>query len=277
MGAKGELLQWVDDNVSIPKYMDGGDGKTYLIRSTPGGGEEYVEAEASLRFERLPSGRLASVRDLEELGRAHGRSSHRDHFGVLGAKEQRLYKGDGVTVQLDGLVDQDPAKARQRMKRQDKLQEQFERMAITRIAPTGSGGLKIERITDEKALDLMREWQGAAARGVQKDSDFQPALSYAEKLRRYNVRQVFQGEVGTMMSTGTILVLQAGYGTGNFAAVPEAMGGGQLVTPAGHPIQVTTVERTTEGLSDQPQYSAPVVEEQVLYVDDGHGNLVPMR
>lgn len=182
-------------------YVRGGDGRFYEERPASGGGDpDYVPAEAGLSFQELNNGKFVAIRDLEEAQEQRKQSSHERYF-------QSLRESD------------DPRKQRQALKRLDKLQEQFERMAIDRASPVGVPN--VEMVTDERFMSMMDEYQRAVQAGCAKESEFQPVTTYQAKLIRPDgrvLRQLYQGEVGIRGST--IVVLQEGYGKGMLVSVP---------------------------------------------------------
>ncbi len=186
-------------------FVRGGDGQFYEERLVSGGGDpDYVPAEPGLSFQEMPNGKYIAIRDLRTADQQREVSSHERYF-------QNLRESD------------DPRKQRQALKRLDKLQSQFEQMALDRASP--SGVPNVEMVTDEKFMSMMEEYQRAVKAGCPKDCEFQPVTTYQAKLIRPDgrvLRQLYQGEVG--IRGDTIVVLQEGYGTGTMVSVPGKVG-----------------------------------------------------
>lgn len=102
---------------------------------------------------------------------------------------------------------------RQKLKRREALQRQFELMDL----PVEPGvGCNIMYIKDEQFEELNLKYREAFARGEQTQSDFQPLISYRHQLKR----PVLAAEVGKIGEQ--IVCLEAGYG-GKIINVPEKL------------------------------------------------------
>lgn len=180
-------------------YVRSGDGKFYLEVPKPDGGFDYIEETSVPAFQELSNGKFIAVRDVEEMRRQQQGTSHLDYFHKLPG---------------------DTRDAKQRMKRQDKLEQQIAQLAIDRVSPGAHPNVKT--ITDNEFLAHQREYADASRQGRQRECDFQPLNSYVHKLVTKGgkiIRPVLAGEVGMIGST--ILTLQQGYGTGNLVTVSD--------------------------------------------------------
>lgn len=172
-------------------YVRGADGKMYLEIRTPGGEMEYTPAEKGLAFLELPNGKWMAVRDAEGMRRQKQEDSHKEFF--------------------------DAKLAKQRMKRIDSLEKQFQQMAIDRADPGISPNVRY--VSDSEAERLLGEYAQASREGMANKSEFQPLQAYGRKLITKSgreIRPLLKGEVG--MIGATIICLEQGYGTGNFSA-----------------------------------------------------------
>lgn len=121
----------------------------------------------------------------------------------------------------------DPRKARQTQRRTAALQNQLKRMVQDLVEPTTTGGHKFVQWKDEKFLDAQEKYAKAAAAGKGKEFNFQPLVTYRHNVEK--VRRIYKGEVGILCDGGDvglrrgnpfyIVVLESGYGVGNFAQV----------------------------------------------------------
>ena len=187
-------------------YVRGADGAFFLEVPQPDGEMDYLPAEKGLSFQELPNGKFMAVRDMREAERAREGSSHLRYFESL--KQSA-----------------DPKQVRQTLKRQESLQRQFEQMAIDRVDPGGSPDVK--QLKDGEFMRLTEQYAQACRERRQGECEFQPVQAYQHKLVTKSgkiVRPLLKGEVGMIGST--ILVLEAGFGTGNFVSVPEEVGVG---------------------------------------------------
>ena len=106
---------------------------------------------------------------------------------------------------------------RQKMKRMEALQRQFELMDL----PVDPGiGCNIMYIKDEKFEDLTKLYRKAYADGEHVKCEFQPLITYRHKLDR----KVLAAEVG--MLGNQIVCLEAGYG-GTVINVPDNLERGE--------------------------------------------------
>lgn len=108
---------------------------------------------------------------------------------------------------------------KQKLKRQEALTRQIQQ-AAQRVDPGPSSQYKVRVIKDEEFFRLNKLYQDAVAKGEQNECDFQPLVTYQHKILR--ARPILQGEVGVYGNE--ILRLEAGYGSGNFAAVGVDLG-----------------------------------------------------
>lgn len=207
-GADGKTY-WKSGGVvapKVPSYVRANDGKMYLELEAPGAGSEgglYQEAEPGLSFVPMPGveGRFLAAKDAAEFARQSDGASHRAYFERLAA-------------------DPDPRAARRAMKRQDEFQKQFERLALDRAMPPT--GPKVERVTDERFMDLRSSYLKAQAEGKASECEFQPVNTYVHKLTTKSgktIRPLYVGEVG--MRGSTVVVLEAGYAVGSSISVPK--------------------------------------------------------
>lgn len=185
---------------SEAQYVRSGDGKFYLEVRNPNGGTEYLQAEPGLAFREMSNGKFQAIRSVEQYEKMRDPESHKAFFT-------------------------DEKGAKNTMKRQSLLEKQLQNLMIERVSPPPIGP-RLEVIKDEHLEALQKEYQQAVAAGEPHLSEFQPLSSYAHKLITRSgkvIRPLYQGEVG--MKGSTVVVLERGYGTGGFSAVPLIIGG----------------------------------------------------
>ncbi len=195
-------------HAGIPLYVQSGDGKMYREVPRSDGEFDYEPADLGLAYHELPDGKFVAVRDTEEAIRQRESSSHKQFF--------------------DGLAkSDDPKVVRRTLKKQEALQKQFERLAIDMVVPPTMP--EVKQVKDGEFERFTSMYLQAVREGRQRECEFQPLQSYANKLVTSSgkvVRPLFKGEIGMIGST--ILVLEAGYGTGSFAQVPSEVTRGGL-------------------------------------------------
>jgi hypothetical protein len=177
----------------------GADGSFYLEVPLEAGGFGYEPAEKGLSFKELPNGKWIAVRDIMEAQRQADPMSHLERFSFM--------TRDGKVV-------------RQHMKSLDALERVMRQFAVDRVSPGASPNVK--QIKDVEFEALLATYQQARLEGREKECEFRPLNTYAHKLVTKSgsiVRPLLKGEVG--MIKATILVLEQGYGTGNFVQVSD--------------------------------------------------------
>jgi hypothetical protein len=192
------MEQMLQRGASELRYVRGADGAFFQEVPRPGGGFDYLPAEAGVDFAPAEDGYYVSVRDKAVAAEQASWSSHLDRF--YDEKDGRLVKKN--------------------LKQLNALERQLQQMAIDRVSPIGIPGVRT--IKDEQLEGFIKMYRQAVAEGRYKQCEFQPLQAYMHKLQTSSgkvVRPLYEGEVG--MYGSDILVLEAPYGSGNRSQVPR--------------------------------------------------------
>lgn len=199
-----------------------------IVKSADGSGF-YVETEdGDFKPLEIPEGKVVvETRDGYELiDRPSGAPEGvliRDYDEFLRQKDPR--SSDKFFEQQFADL-RDPLRAKQVMRRRDAIQRQIQKLVEERVDPGPNSGTMT--VKDEEFMRLHRMYQEAQAKGEGHLCEFQPLATYQHKITR--ARPILKGEVGVWMQRGEngilnakILVLEQGYGTGNFIQVPDKL------------------------------------------------------
>lgn len=210
----------------MSEVIKGADGAFYA----PSGDGEFVQVQIpnGVEMVELPSGGWlprpgklaeASPQEVAEYANSSDHYSHKEFFANKKQKARRV-----------------------------KSLEEAAKAISERVDPGAHAGVR--KVKDERYLELSQAYMKAVAAGDAANHPFQPLATYEHKIRR--MRPILKGEIGVYGMD--ILVLEEGFGTGNFVQVTKDLANAEGL-PEGRGKQVESGGSAGEG--DEVQEEGP--------------------